>query len=172
MKNSVEIIKNVLPDSFNLKLCEYLANECSWSFAYEDISPYERIKNNEHLGFSFCTLNNYEFVKDPFLHRHAYIIYSFILQKLNLKGILMRAMWNLYLPNQCSSLHKDVISDNYISALYSLHETDGGIEIDGTFYEDKIGELKVFKSNTIHRGIGPKKNAARFNLNLVIELKK
>jgi len=171
MITDIKIIKDIFPKNINLQICEYLANQCSWSLAYENDPPYELIKNNKHLGFSFCTFNDFKFIQDSFLHQHAYIVFCHILEKLNLKGTLMRSMWNMYLTNQSSSLHKDKNEDNYISALYSLHETDGGIEIGNQFFKDQIGELKVFKSNILHKGIGPKQSIARFNLNLVIELK-
>ena len=59
-------------------------------------------------------------------------------------------------------------NENFFSILYSLHTTDGGIQIEDIFYKDEMGEAKVFKSNIIHKGVGPKEIKSRFNFNAII----
>jgi hypothetical protein len=52
--------------------------------------------------------------------------------------------------------------------LYSLNTTDGGFYLEDKFFPDIMGQAKVFKSNIKHKGVGPIKDKARFNLNMII----
>jgi len=165
---SVEIIKNILPKETNKEILNYLCNETSWKLAHEYKTPYEIIfLNNLHLGYSHCSQG---LCDQQILNIPANIITNTVLEKMNLKGKIFRFMWNMYNQNQSSYIHKDHHLDTYVSILYNLHTTDGGTEIDGKFYPDQESEAKVFKSNIDHKGIGPKKNNIRFNLNIVVEL--
>ena len=165
---TVDIIKNILPKESNKEILNYLCNEVSWYIAREHKKPYDIIfKDNLHLGYAYCSnlVPNQEILNIP-----ANIIMNTVLEKTNRKGKLFRFMWNMYNKNQESFAHVDHHLENYISVIYALHTTDGGTEINDKFYKDQESEAKIFKSNVTHRGIGPKKNFVRFNLNIVIEL--
>ena len=75
----------------------------------------------------------------------------------------------MYLPGQETNKHVDNDFDNSYSAIYNLNTTDGGILIGDQFYKDEESELKLFKSNTLHKGVGPnpKTSTVRFNLNFI-----
>ena len=165
---SVRIIKNILPKENNKQILKYLCNEVPWKIASEYKKPYDIIfSDNLHLGYSYCSnlTDNQEILNIP-----ASIVMNTVLEKINLKGKIFRFMWNMYNKNQESFIHSDHHSDNYISVIYNLHTTDGGTEVNGKFYKDQESDAKIFKSNIKHKGVGPKKDFIRFNLNIVIEL--
>jgi hypothetical protein len=72
------------------------------------------------------------------------------------------------MPGMSGNYHTDNDNDNRISILYNLHTTDGGFYLEDKFFPDIMGTAKVFKSNIKHKGIGPIKDKARFNLNIVV----
>ena len=165
---SVTIIKNILPKENNKQILNYLCNEVSWKIASEYKKQYDIIfLDNLHLGYSYTSNNapNQEILNIP-----ANIVMNTVLEKMNLKGKLHRFMWNMYNQKQESFVHPDHHFENFISVVYNLHTTDGGTEIDSKFYKDQESEAKIFKSNIKHKGMGPKKDFIRFNLNIVIEL--
>lgn len=164
----VKILNNLFSQEENNKILFELCNT-SWFIAFESTPRQEQLfVFKKHLGFSLISneRNNNE---DIILNNFANKVTEKVLSKLNIKGKISRFMWNHYLSNQNSSVHTDHNQDNFISILYNLHTTDGGTEIDKKFYPDKVSQAKVFKSNLLHRGIGPKKDVVRFNLNIVIE---
>jgi len=102
------------------------------------------------------------------LNLYADLILDNICEKLKIKNFnLERIMWNLYFSSDEGDYHVDNYENNFLSVLYSLHTTDGGIIIDNNFINDKQGEAKVFKSSILHKGVGPTKDKVRFNLNMV-----
>ena len=76
----------------------------------------------------------------------------------------------MYLKDSEGEFHTDRPSDDYLSTLYCLNPSDGGVVIDGKFYGDIESQAKVFKSNTVHKGFGPKKDNVRFNLNVTFKI--
>ena len=97
----------------------------------------------------------------------ANLIYETALQRLEISGELHRFFWNLYVPGDISQLHLDINQDNYYSIIYNLQTTDGGTVINGHKYADKESQIKIFKSNIPHKGLGPIKFNFRMNLNIV-----
>jgi len=170
-----EIIKNVLPKNTNLEIINLLIKSSNWYIALD--APNATILNklfddNIHSGFSMTTFNKnkQEYINEN-LNLFAFIITDIICDKINIKNYEVdRFMWNYYLKNNEGINHVDQKENNYISILYSLHDGDGGIQIGDNFYQDVMGEAKIFKSNVYHKGIGPKTKNARFNLNIVLKI--
>lgn len=161
------LISDILPQQFLDEVVNHLCSNAHWTLAGD--SQNNNVYNNlfykkEHLGFAFKSENN---TNQIFLNTVAKIIVYSVAEKLNLKLYVQRFLWNMYYPGQNSRYHDDTPEDNHLSILYNLHDSDGGTEIDGKFYPDVLGQAKVFKSNLIHRGLGPKKSFVRFNLNIV-----
>jgi len=129
--------------------------------------------NYNHVGFAL-ELYDYRFKKcekfDP-LFIWSRIIFNSALEKLNLQNFknLARIHWNYYLAGQQGVGHTDREEDNFVSMLYNPHTTDGGTEILGEFYPDVAGQLKIFKSNWLHKGVSSKKDKARASVNIVLE---
>jgi hypothetical protein len=163
----IKLIKNVLPKNFNKEIIQHLCTNVEWSLAFDYSKDriYDNIFNkNQNLGFSYVSQDD---SRQLFLNTVAKIVVYTIAERLNLKLLVERFMWNMYLPNQNSLSHKDREDDNYLSILYNLHDNDGGTEINENVYSDSESEAKVFKSNSLHRGLGPKISPIRFNLNIV-----
>ena len=76
----------------------------------------------------------------------------------------------MYLKGSEGEFHQDRPDSNCISAVYNINATDGGTEIDGKFYNDVESQAKIFKSNILHKGFGPKESNVRFNLNLIFNI--
>jgi len=162
-----KLIKNILPKKFNKEVIQHLCSNVEWSLAfdYSKDKIYDNIfYKNQNLGFSYVSQND---PRQLFLNTVAKIVTYKVGEELNLELSVERFMWNMYLPNQNSLIHKDKEDDNYLSILYNLHNNDGGTEINESFYQDFESEAKVFKSNLLHKGYGPKTSPIRFNLNIV-----
>jgi hypothetical protein len=161
------LISDILPTQFLNEVVHHLCSNVHWALAFDN--PENDVYHNlfykkQHLGFTFTSENDPQQI---FLNTVAKIVVHTVAEKLNVKLQVQRFMWNMYYPGQNGKDHDDRPEDNYLSILYNLHECDGGTEIDGKFYPDVLGQAKVFKSNLIHRGIGPKESFVRFNLNVI-----
>ena len=171
----INIVKDILPEKSNLTIIDGLIKSNNWYIASDkenDNRFLDIFKNKIHNGFSMktfpCEQNE---IKKINLNIYGFIIIDIVCNRLNIKNYIVdRFLWNYYLSGNEGINHTDYDRDNFISILYSLHTTDGGIQIENTFYKDVMGEAKVFKSNLIHRGIGPKQDLARFNLNAVVQI--
>ena len=78
-------------------------------------------------------------------------------------------MWNLYKPGEEGIFHTDSLKNNFYTILYSLNTSDGFLIVGDQKIYDKQDEAKIFKSNILHKGVGPTKDKYRLNLNVVIE---
>jgi len=166
----VNLLNNILPPRTNEKIITHLSNH-PWHIAQDRIGEFERLKHiraNNNPNFSLITKDfNREPTNSP-LNLFAEIIFDTVTTKLNLTSVYPeRILWNMYLPNSRGIEHPDHTDDKYYSLVYSLHKTDGGLMVEDKFFPDVDGQAKIFKSNVIHKGIGPKKDRVRFNLNLV-----
>lgn len=172
------LIDDVLAPEENLKILSHLSNR-NFRIQIED-----KIPDAFHAGFlNECkhvgmALVNYDAegsaaptdLLDP-LFLYSKVIVSTIMWRLNAPKFkyMLRTHWNYYYKDQEGTGHIDKTENNFISILYNPHTTDGGTEILGKFYQDKMGQAKVFKSNWMHRGICVKKDKARSSLNIVLE---
>jgi hypothetical protein len=171
----VTLIKDILPKTSNFDIITELS-KCQWGFACDNDrndSFMARLFSNKGYGFNFISLiNNVPQLNTP-LNTYGKIILDLVLNKLNFKGkfIIHRFYWNMYHSGNYTEEHVDGGEEN-LTILYNLHTTDGGTEINKIFYKDLMGEAKVFKSNILHKGIPPKEDKIRFNLNIVLTILK
>lgn len=171
------IQENIISIDENLKIINDLLN-CPWFVATDKNKPGDKllnILNDKHCGFSFDPYYNFDNDKKIIseynhLINFAYKVHKNICDKQNyINSQIMRIYFNMYYVNQNTDFHTDKKDDSYITILYNLHTTDGGTIVDNDFYEDKMGEAKIFKSNLLHKGVGPKTDKIRFNLNMIIK---
>jgi hypothetical protein len=166
----VQILNNILTKETNKKIINNLTNH-HWFLAWENkMDRVEKIFSNKNSGFSLTTFDEGKIVVDSILNIYGELVFDIITDKLKIKAKLERIFWNMYLKESQGELHTDRSVSNFVSAVYNLHTTDGGIEIDGKFYNDIEGQAKVFDSNILHRGFGPKQDNVRFNLNLIFKI--
>jgi len=166
----VTLLNNVLSPKTNERIITHLSNH-HWYIAQDTYGEFERLKHIRSKNNPNFSLFTKDFDKEPInspLNLYAEIIFDTVTTKLNLTSTYpQRILWNMYLPNSKGVPHPDYPDDNYYSIVYSLHQNDGGLMVENKFFPDISGQAKIFKSNLIHRGIGPKKERVRFNLNIV-----
>ena len=178
------IIDNVLPKVENIEILKHLCIR-HFQIQTEGLDHLEKDEqiflnafdnNFRHVGYAIelydCRKNPPENYKIDPLFIWARMVYSHCIEKLNIPNFkrLFRIHWNYYTAGQQGRGHVDKPEDNFISILYNMHTTDGGTEILGNFYQDKISQAKIFKSNWTHRGIATKTDKSRASLNIVLEL--
>jgi hypothetical protein len=169
----MKIYSNILPNDLNSKIIKILLNEPNWRFGkdYEkEIVSGVFDSAINHAGFSLISydaVNNINI--DSVLNIYADIILHFVVQAHELnKFTVQRFCWNYYMSGMQGNYHVDHDGDDRLSILYSLNTTDGGLYLGDKFYPDCEGEAKVFNSYLKHKGVGPQKHKARFNLNTIL----
>lgn len=165
------IFDNVLPVESNLKILDLIAKQ-EWFISRDDMtmSQFETIIAH-NTGLQNIT---YQEGKDGSdyqdINNHAQLILDKVSDKLNIKTKPHRFFWNLYFTPSFAKPHRDwPVPNEYQTIVYNLHTTDGGTEIEGKNYKDKMGQAKVFESNLLHKGISCKKDKVRFNLNIIFK---
>lgn len=171
------LVNNILPPFENIEIIKLLSRS-HWMIGHE--ASYEReefafLNNIQHVGFTNVIYD----IEDKELQTNfnsMLFIYSRIITniitdkcKINFKKI-NRFHWNYYYKDQQGVGHIDKEQNNYLSILYNPITTDGGTQIKGKFYQDQLGQAKIFKSNWLHQGVSCKKDKARVSLNIVLEL--
>jgi hypothetical protein len=171
----MELIDDILPKTTNVDIIRDLVRCNYWGLAIDTETYSEdhillNMQNNKCFGFYFISYENNKPTLNTPLNIYAKIILDSVLEKakLNVRSV-KRFYWNLYFPGHESALHTDENTDDFLTIIYNLHTTDGGTLVDNVFYKDKIGQAKLFNSNLVHKGIGPKKDNYRFNLNIVLK---
>jgi hypothetical protein len=159
---------NIMPKQKNEEIIQNLCN-VGWYIATEYNSPYQSLFENKQTasGFSYVT---HKSTTDKKLNYFAEEVVNKTCEIMKIKYKIERIMWNMYMRNQNGIVHTDIDAPGYLSMLYNLHTTDGGIEIEDNFLIDKESQIKIFDSQIKHRGLGPKKDTIRFNLNIVINV--
>ena len=164
-----KILNNIISKEINNKIIKQLADS-HWFIAWDQNSnTYEKIFSNKNNGFCIETMGDGQVQGNNLLNVYGKMIFNIIIEKLKIKGKLSRIFWNMYLKDSEGDFHIDNKESGFISIVYNLHTTDGGTEINGKFYKDLEGQAKIFNSNTIHKGFGPKQDNVRFNLNLIFK---
>jgi hypothetical protein len=165
----VKILNNIIPKIINDNIINELISH-PWRIAQDNIENVRKKLFSEiNGGFSLITLKDGIIQTNTVLNVYGQIIFNIIIDKLKIKARLDRLFWNMYLKQSETEIHADILDPEYFSLVYNLHTTDGGIEIDNKFYPDLESQAKIFKSNILHRGIGPKQDNVRFNLNIVFK---
>jgi hypothetical protein len=174
----IEIIKNILPEEINKKIIHFLLSTKNWKIAH-DSNNLNLINDllgdpGKDYGFSLQTFNEPENINlDSPLNLYGEIIYSII--KKNTKYNFLkpnRFYWNYYNNSSHTLLHTDKESNNFVSFLYNLHTSNGGTEINGTFYKSNCGEAIIFPSNLLHKAITSTDTKSRFSFNCIVELER
>ena len=173
LNDNVQIIDNIFPVDTNVKILEELSVN-RWFIASDNINGktgLQHITSKKNSGFFIETIKDAKIIIDSPLNIYGNIIFDIIKDKLNIKNsILIRLYWNMYFPGAETEIHTDSPRLGIKSAVYNMHTTDGGIMINDVFYPDKMGQAKIFNSNIKHKGIGPKEDNVRFNLNLMFTI--
>ena len=174
----IEIVKDILPKGINRLMLSELMMWNRWTMA-DDTSKFEQTfasvavdklidGNKAYAGFNAITFDrrlNVNF--DTKLNTFGDVIYFALKEKFNV-GELERLSFNYYDNGAETFPHRDMMTDEYMSAVYNLHTNDGGTEIGDKFFPSVEGQAIFFESHVLHRGIPPKKSRNRFNLNLVM----
>jgi hypothetical protein len=173
------IFDELLPQEENLEILKFLTLQ-KWRIqteanlhSIEDMTKCAFLNGSPHLGFACVAFDKLSpsllFESNSPLIIWPRIISNIICKKLSIKLNINRIHWNYYLKGQEGVGHVDKESENFISILYNPLTTDGGTEINNKFYQDKMGQAKVFKSNWTHRGVATQNDKARPSLNIVLE---
>jgi hypothetical protein len=167
----LKIINNILSKNINRIILKELINH-HWFIACDNQNDkINKIFLDKNNGFSITTISEGKIQVNSNLNKYGKIIFNTVVKKLKMNIEIDRFCWNMYLKNSDSEIHIDREDPKCISMLYNLHTTDGGTEINGKFYKDVESQIKIYNSNVLHKGIGPKKDNVRFNLNIVAKLK-
>jgi hypothetical protein len=171
----MKILPHILPNNSNQRIIKNLLHSPHWQFAEDDDKPAEVGVFDNNVNHAAFILTSYDLFKninnDAILNIYANLITDIVCEKEEIKNYtIQRFCWNYYMPGMSGNYHTDNENDNRLSILYSLNTTDGGFYLKDDFYPDVMGTAKIFKSNIEHKGVGPKKDKARFNLNVVIIL--
>ena len=172
----IKIFEDILPPKINIEIIKGLVKQ-HWQIAYDGFHDerFENIFRQKNNGFNITSFDrscrDEQITSNPFLNIYAEIIGTTIMHKLNIDNYSFdRFFWNMFFSNSQTDIHKDREVPGYLSILYCLHTTDGGTEIGGKKYEDKMGIAKVFDSHIDHKGLSPIKDPVRFNLNIVAKI--
>jgi hypothetical protein len=173
---SYKIVKDILPSNC-IKQIKLLLTELDFILARED--TYQHMffdPNYVFAGFSRVTTDTDHMSPSnkllyTRLNDYGFMITELICKKANidLKKI-KRFMWNLYRKGDEGTKHTDEEDDSYFTILFSLNTSDGYLEVDNEKIYDVENEAKIFKSNLLHRGVGPINTNYRLNLNIVIQV--
>ena len=166
----IKTLDNILPHGTNRGILNELIQWRSWTIANETAeSPLSLVDDNRpNTGFSIISFHRkYNVKMNVLLNNYADIVYFTLKEKYNW-GALEKVNWNYYDNSATTQEHKDE-SNEFISAVYSLHTNDGGTEVKGKFYPSIEGQAIIFDSDVLHRGVPPKNDRHRFNLSIVVK---
>jgi hypothetical protein len=171
----VDLIHNILSLEENIKIIVKLLNS-PWYLGKDNHNNNIQEIFNFDRGFTNCVFNedkNYSIDINQDVAKDAQIIYERIKTKANINSSkLIRLSWNMYFRTSKPKYHTDMDLDGYKSIVYDLHTTDGATVIGGHIFPDKMGQAKIFKSNILHKGVIPKRDNIRFNLNIIFKINK
>lgn len=178
MNPKVLTINNLFSPATNLRIINILVHQ-HWGFAWDNKERKKNLLNyvleNKNHGFYLVTLlQNEDTKKTPEsveLNTFGKILVDQVCFKIGIDEPVSidRFYWNMYFNNSNMVEHPDWDDDSRLTILYNLHTTDGGLQIGKTFYKDNMGEAKIFHGVNLHKGIAPKKDPIRFNLNVVFK---
>jgi|TARA_Y100001951_G_C11257419_1_gene250281 hypothetical protein len=167
----VQLINDILTLEENSKLLDKLMYH-QWYLTrcrdYQNLTEWVTAGNRS--GFSVETLASGK-PYDSNLNEEAFKITKIACEKAGITNYeIRRFLWNLYFPGDITEIHMDEEGDGFTSILYNVHTTDGGTIIDNVFYPDKMGQVKIYKSNVKHQGVAPVKDHTRLNLNILLKI--
>ena len=173
------VIENLFDSYFNQLIINNLFDLGVWKLSTDHYREEESVDLSKYsdTGFvmrSFDTTDDV-FKQDgvidiPFFKVSADFIFNKVKSILELTNVEpCRVLWNYYNRSSTGVYHVDNSEDNYYSLLYNLHSSDGGTIINDSFYQSKEGTALLFKSSTLHKGVGPTKNNQRFAVNIIFK---
>jgi hypothetical protein len=172
-----EVIPNLFPEEFNKFLSSKLQRSAEWRLCLDEhYLPGMDANAHSDTGFVYYTYTNDRdwnmlAAQDPvrgYFNHMAEAVLNTALIKLGYPNAnIMRIMWNYYNRSSQGIAHKDHQDHQIFSMIYNLSDTDGGTEIEDTFYQGQSGTALIFPSNLEHRGYGPKNEPYRFVLNVI-----
>tara|TARA_R100001509_G_scaffold100653_1_gene58825 strand:+ start:42 stop:569 length:528 start_codon:yes stop_codon:yes gene_type:complete len=170
----VIIEKNVIPKNC-ISLIKNLLGYIDYRLS-SDINKADFFTTKKFQGLSADT-SNIKLIHESkkLLHTRlndfAFMIANIICERRDIKiKNITRVMWNLYRPGDEGLFHKDAEDDEKkFTILYSLNTSDGYLIVNKEKFLDVENEAKIFKSNTLHKGVGPTNDAYRLNVNIVLE---
>ncbi len=170
----MKILNDILPQETNLKILDLITKE-NWFVSKDDInlSQLESLMSY-NTGLQNVTYQEGSSVENRYeeINKYAQLVLDKVSEILNIETEPHRFFWNLYFTPSESKDHRDWPVPNQCQTIvYNLHTTDGGTEIEGEVYEDKMGQAKIFESNLLHKGISCKKDNVRLNLNIIFRKK-
>ncbi len=168
-------VKTDIPSQTNKKIIDILTNTSLWRHA-KDEGPTYNI-NQPDCGMAMITFEDtVGHTPHETLNVYAGVIFDMV-QKNSLIQFkkINRYYWNWYSPSSTGTkYHKDHDNDNKYSIIYNLHTNDGGtifkINDEEKFEKSVESEAIVFPSKISHKGIPPKENLHRLNLNIITEI--
>jgi hypothetical protein len=169
-------INTNIPKQTNHRIVDLLYKVGTWSFGLDDALNKKLDTVNSGLTYgSFYAQPDRFYVNHESLNSYAVFIQDIIEQNSYMKfKKLHRIYWNWYCPGAIMGMHQDELTDNYYSIIYNLHTNDGGTEFkvndEIKFYKSVESEALLFPSKLYHRGVAPKKDPNRFNLNILLEI--
>lgn len=168
---SIKTCKGILTPRL-LNAVKDIMTELNFKIAFDTNERSKNFLRNENIklqGLSRITTDQPIGEIETKLNIFAFFIAEKVAEKtkLNYRKI-NRFMWNIYRPGEEGDFHNDGDEGDY-SILYSLNSTDGYLQINDAKFYDVEDEAKVFPSFLKHKGVGPKKNNLRINLNIVLE---
>ena len=181
LSKEIEIIKLPIPHLQNDVIMNYLQKNGQWNFVFDrerNISPRmsevasPNGKSDAGLARITYSLNNLDgTINDSYLNYFADLIFFYCKeysQKYSFKKVI-RYYWNLYSRSSKCLFHTDESQvGNFVSVVYNLHSNDGGTEFETGIIPAKEGEVIIFPSHMLHRGLTPKKYKWRLSLNIVV----
>ena len=175
----IEKLENILSKDFNNSVLQELKNNNSWGISPDEIREEVELSDNYSdsgmLLHSFNTgmnlpKDNVESLKLAFLNVSATHVLNSVLNNSAFtfnNMVVQRYLWNYYNRASEGVIHLDAKEDNAYSIIYYLHDSDGGTLVGDTFHKSVSNDAIMFKSNTKHKGFGPKTGKSRFVLNIL-----
>jgi hypothetical protein len=154
----IKVIDNYFPKYFQELIHDDLL-DMEWGFKN---SPYANFHNSRMFGITLF-FNGYYHTKCPdSIRKFTEDVYNDILCEYS-NMTLVRILANMQGLHQYAEIHTDSSTNNYLSLVYHVNESDG----DTVFYNSdgsvvhsvpfKMGRMIIFPSDYLHEGLPPVK---------------
>lgn len=156
--NHIKTIDNYFPRYFQQLIHDDLLN-MEWGFKN---SPYANFDKSRMFGISLFYNGLFNSKCSDSIRKLTEDLYNDILSEYSNLS-LVRILANMQGLQQYAEIHTDSTSDNYLSLIYHVNESEG----DTVFYNSdksvvhkvpfRMGRIVVFPSNYLHEGLPPLK---------------
>jgi hypothetical protein len=171
------LIQNLLPDFLRQNIYDDL-NSTFFPWYWQETANYKDKKNEDLFQFTHTMYVNNEKNSDK-LDLILPIIWFFQKEtNIKIKSIFrvkanLTTRYNMSEKDVYDSIHIDHESDNYLSLIYYVNDSDGNTIIYNENKDEitpKANNLYYFKSNTKHSALYPKENKKRIVINFILEI--